>query len=123
MARHSPSNPATPAEAYPKATARLGKGQQHGDAQGQFVALGGWSGVQDDRQRREQHREQRQGVVAEEHPAPRCQGLVVERIDDGHQGGRAEQPGEQRLAAVPGRGDGKERQAEEQLSWWISWVA
>ncbi|MND94975.1 hypothetical protein D3C80_872150 [compost metagenome] len=50
----------------------------------------------------------------EKQPAPRGQPFVVQGIDDRYQPGGAQQAGEHQLAAVPGGGDEKERQDEEQ---------
>ena len=70
--------------------------------------------MQQDRQRGQQHRKQGQGVVCEEHPATPGQPAIVERIGDGDQRRGGQRPCEQRLTAVPGGGDEKERQDEEQ---------
>lgn len=50
----------------------------------------------------------------QEQPAPWCQPLVVQRVGDRNQASGAEQAGEDQLTAVPGGGDEKERQHEEQ---------
>ncbi|RML24842.1 hypothetical protein ALQ98_05593 [Pseudomonas syringae pv. lapsa] len=92
---------------------QAGRRQQHRHAQGQFVTLGGGQ-VQDDRQRGQQCGEQRQGVQRHEQPAPGRQPFVVEGIDDRNQPGSPEHRSEHRLTTVPGGGDEKERQHEEQ---------
>src|SRR3546814_16585114 len=66
-----------------------------------------------DRQRGQQDGEQRQRVKPQVDPAPRCQPFVVQRIDQRNERGGAKQAGEQGLSAVPGGGDGKERNDEE----------
>ena len=96
-----------------EAAGQAGERQGHGRDQGQLEALRGGQ-MQDDRQCGQQGGEQRQGMQRQEQPAPRCQPLVVQRVDDRNQARGAEQAGEYQLAAVPGGGDEEERQHEEQ---------